>query len=117
MGAPAPRPPPAGVGSTLTGLTDLARSHWAFKPAKQPAVPAPSDAAWVKTPVDAFILAKLDEKGLKPSPQASKEALIRRATYDLIGLPPTPAEVAAFVADKSTDAFEKLVERLLASPH
>jgi cytochrome c553 len=117
MGAPDPRTAPAGVGSTLTGLTDVARSHWAFKPVKQPAVPAPSDATWVKTPIDAFILAKLNEKGLKPSPPASKEALIRRATYDLIGLPPTPAEVSAFVADTSTDAFDKLVERLLASPH
>src|SRR5688500_1273915 len=117
MGAPDPRTAPAGVGSTLTGLTDVARSHWAYKPVKLPAVPAPSDAAWVKTPIDAFIFAKLDEKGLKPSPPASKEALIRRATYDLIGLPPTPAEVAAFVADTSTDAFDKVVERLLASPH
>src|SRR5688572_12450426 len=119
MGAPDPRAAPAGSESTLTGLNDTAKAHWAFKPVTHPAVPQPQskDPTWVKTPVDAFILAKLSEKGLKPSPPASKEALIRRATYDLIGLPPTPAEVAAFVADKSTDAFDNLVERLLASPH
>ena len=115
MGAPDPRESAPGA-AKLTGLTDDARAHWAFQPVKNPAVPAVKDAAWVKTPVDAFVLAKLEEKGLKPSAPATREALIRRATYDLTGLPPTPEEVRAFVSDTSPDAFEKVVERLLASP-
>jgi hypothetical protein len=85
---------------------------------KRPAVPTPAtNAAWVKSPVDAFVLAKLEQNGLTPSAPAAKEALIRRATYDLIGLPPTPEEVTAFVKDTSPNAFEVIVERLLASPH
>src|SRR4051794_12521198 len=115
MGAPDPRTAPAG--GKLTGLNDKARSHWAFQPVTRPAVPEVQNKAWVRTSVDAFILAKLEQNGMRPSPPASKEALIRRATYDLIGLPPTPEEVRAFVNDRSADAFEKVVDRLLASPH
>ena len=70
-----------------------------------------------QTPIDNFILAKLEEKGMKPVPHADKRTLIRRATFDLIGLPPTPEEVQTFVDDKSPNAFEKVVDRLLASPH
>ncbi len=84
---------------------------------KNPPVPAVADSAWVKTPIDAFVLAKLEANHMKPSPPASRETLIRRATYDLIGLPPTPEEVADFVNDSSADAYEKVVDRLLASPH
>ena len=74
------------------------------------------DAGWAKTPIDRFILAKLEEKGLKPVQAADKRVLIRRAYFDLIGLPPTPEQVDAFLADNSPDAFAKVVDRLLASP-
>ncbi|MBI3209985.1 MAG: DUF1553 domain-containing protein [Candidatus Solibacter usitatus] len=95
------------------------RKHWAFQPRKDPATPAFADAAgkaWIKTPVDAFVLSRLRKEGLAPAPAAGRETLIRRLTYDLHGVPPTPEETAAFVADKSVDAYEKLVEGLLASP-
>jgi hypothetical protein len=105
MGAPDPRVAAPG-GGKLTGLTDKARSHWAYQPVKDPAVPTVHDKAWVRNPVDAFVLAKLERAEMKPSPQAAKETLLRRATYDLIGLPPTPEEVRAFAADQSPNAFE-----------
>ncbi len=90
--------------------------HWAFIAPKRPDLPAVTYKAWVKNPIDAFILARLEKEGLKPSPEADRATLIRRVSLDLIGLPPTPAEVDAFVADKSPDAYEKVVDRLLASP-
>ena len=93
------------------------KNFWSVQPVKRPPVPVVADKNWVRNPVDAFILAKLSEKGLKPAPPAEKISLLRRATYDLTGLPPTPAEVDAFLADKSPDAYEKVVDRLLASPH
>jgi hypothetical protein len=117
MGAPDPRKD-AGGKAKLSGLTDNARHHWAYQPVVQPAVPKPkTNTAWLSTPVDAFILAKLEEKKMIPAPDATKEALLRRATYDLIGLPPTPQEVQAFINDTSPQAFVKVVDRLLASPH
>src|SRR4051794_31421085 len=91
----------------------LDRNYWAYQPVKRPAVPAVKDAAWVKTQIDAFILAKLEAKGLKPVGPADKVALIRRAHYDLTGLPPTPEQVDEFVADPSPDAFARLVDKLL----
>jgi hypothetical protein len=91
--------------------------HWAFRPVKRPAPPAVQDNAWLQAPVDNFVLRGLEQANLKPAPAATRETLIRRATLDLIGLPPTPAEVEAFLADDSPDAFAKLVDRLLASPH
>jgi mono/diheme cytochrome c family protein len=84
---------------------------------RTPALPAARDRAWVRVPIDAFILAGLEKRGLKPAPPADRRTLIRRAYYDLIGLPPTGAEVEAFVADPAPDAYERLVDRLLASPH
>jgi hypothetical protein len=90
--------------------------HWSFVAPKRPAVPTVRDQGWVRNPIDAFILARLEQEGLHPSPEATREKLIRRVTLDLHGLPPTPAEVDAFVADRSADAYERLVERLLASP-
>jgi hypothetical protein len=92
--------------------------HWAFKPLAKPPVPptAPGDARFVRNPVDAFVLAKLNEKGLAPSPEADRRTLIRRVTFDLTGLPPAPEEVDAFVADTAPNAYEALVDRLLASP-
>lgn len=95
------------------------RKHWAFQSRKDVAPPTfqtAADKAWVKTPVDAFVLEALKKAGLKPAPSADRATLIRRVTYDLHGLPPTPEEVAAFVRDKSPKAWENLVDRLLASP-
>ncbi|MBI1904073.1 MAG: DUF1549 domain-containing protein, partial [Planctomycetia bacterium] len=93
------------------------KPHWAFQKPVQPAVPEVRDKSWVRTPIDAFILSKLEQRGLKPSPPADKIALLRRAYYDLTGLPPSLSEVEAFLADDSPPAFEKVVDRLLDSPH
>ena len=92
------------------------RSHWAFQPVRRHDPPAVKQSGWVKTPIDNFLLARLEAKGLAPAPEASRRALIRRAMYDLHGLPPSPAEVDAFVADQRTDAYERLIDRLLRSP-
>ena len=92
---------------------------WSLRPIVRPKLPivAARDRAWVRNPVDAFVLRKLRKKGLAPSPEADRTTLMRRIFYDLIGLPPTPAEMTAFVQDRNPDAYEKLVDRLLASPH
>lgn len=90
---------------------------WAFQPLTKPKVPAVKTKAWVRTPIDAFVLAELERRGMKPSPYADRRTLIRRVTLDLVGLPPTPEEVEAFVNDRSPNAWEKVVDRLLASPH
>ena len=117
MGAPWPKMD-ATVKSKLSGLTDKARHHWAYQPVKKPAVPADlKNSQWIKTPIDAFVLQKVQEAGMIPSPDAPKETLLRRVYYDLVGFPPTPAETDAFMLDNSPDAFAKVVERLLASPH
>jgi hypothetical protein len=113
MGAPDPRRATA----TQKAWATSSKTHWAWQPLIQPGIPTVHDTTWTKTPVDNFILAKLEEKGLKPNPTADKRTLIRRATFDLIGLPPTTAEMDAFVKDDSPDAFAKVVDRLLASPH
>jgi hypothetical protein len=89
---------------------------WSFRSPKRPAVPTPRDTKWVRNPIDAFVLAKLDAQGLKPVAPASKLALVRRVSYDLHGLPPTPAEVDEFVNDSSADAYPRLIDKLLASP-
>ncbi|MCI0456659.1 MAG: PSD1 and planctomycete cytochrome C domain-containing protein [Gemmataceae bacterium] len=89
---------------------------WSLRPLNRPAVPAVKDPAWVRNPIDSFVLAMLEAKKLRPSPPADRATFIRRATIDLHGLPPTPEEVAAFVNDPSPEAFEKLIDRLLASP-
>ncbi len=93
------------------------REHWAFQPVSSPVPPKTDNPNWVRTPVDAFVLAKLNEKSLAPSPAVDRRTLIRRVTYDLTGLPPSPKEVADFVSDTNPDAYAALVERLLASPH
>jgi mono/diheme cytochrome c family protein len=121
MGAPWPgsdkaAPKSSGVRRGPFTITPQDRAHWAFQPVKRPAVPDVKDKAWVANPIDAFILSKLEAKGLKPNPPAAKRELIRRVTYDLTGLPPTPEEVEAFANDLSSDAYEKLVDRLLDSP-
>ena len=89
------------------------QTHWAYIPPVRPEPPVVKDEKWVRNPIDHFILARLEREGLAPSPEADREMLIRRASLDLTGLPPTPAEVDAFVADRQPDAYEKLVERLL----
>ncbi|MBL9201748.1 MAG: PSD1 domain-containing protein, partial [Opitutaceae bacterium] len=98
-------------------ITAADRGHWAFQPVRRTEPPAVKNAAWARTPVDRFILAALEAKGLAPSAPAAKETLLRRVTLDLIGLPPTPAETEAFVRDAAPDAYERVVDRLLASPH
>jgi hypothetical protein len=92
------------------------RDHWAFEKPVRPEVPETKRAGWGKNPIDRFILAGLEGRGLSPRPEANKEELIRRVTLDLTGLLPTPAEVREFVGDRSADAYEKVVDRLLASP-
>jgi hypothetical protein len=93
-----------------------APAHWAFQPVRPAAPPRAQDPAWCRSPIDAFVLAKLKAQGMHPARPADRRTLIRRATFDLTGLPPTPAEVAAFEADPAPDAFAKVVDRLLASP-
>jgi hypothetical protein len=112
----------AAVEDTIAPLptyTAMERRHWAFQPRKDVTPPdftAAADKAWVKTPVDAFILAGLRKAELKPAPPADRATLVRRATYDLHGLPPTPEEIDDFVRDKSPNAWAKLIDRLLESP-
>ncbi len=91
--------------------------HWAFVPPRQPEPPAVRDEAWVRNPIDRFVLAALERDGVRPSPEADKATLLRRVSLDLIGLPPTMDELNAFLNDPRPDAYERLVERLLASPH
>jgi mono/diheme cytochrome c family protein len=114
MGAPDPRLIAKATGSAVWSKDR--RDHWSFKPLKVVSIPEVHDTNWVANPIDAFILARLEKEGMKPSPPAAKRTLIRRATFDLTGLPPTPEEVQAFVDDKSPDAYAKVVDRLLASP-
>lgn len=122
MGAPWPKSSGAvaeskpAVPKSTREFTEEEKKFWAFQPLAKPSVPAVKNAAWVKSPVDAFILAKLEEKNLTPAPPADKLTLLRRATYDLTGLPPSEKEISDFLADSSPKAFEKVVERLLASP-
>ena len=97
--------------------TDRKVEHWAFKSPIRPDLPEPKNKKWLRSPVDHFVLARLEKEGLKPSPEADKVTLLRRVSLDLIGLPPTIAESDAFLADRSSDAYEKQVERLLNSPH
>jgi hypothetical protein len=97
--------------------TRPASSHWSFAKPLRPTEPEVKDQAWCRNPIDRFVLARLEGQGLHPAPQAQRETLLRRVSLDLTGLPPTPREIDAFLADKSDDAYEKVVDRLLASPH
>src|SRR5262249_20770026 len=97
-------------------ITDEDRRWWAFQPVRRPSLPEVRDPEWMKNPLDRFIRQRLEAEGLKPSPPAERAVLIRRVTFDLTGLPLTPEEIDAFAHDKSADAYEKLVDRLLASP-
>lgn len=117
-GAPWPESVPT-VGADPTTsytLSPAQKRFWSFQPVTRPVPPPVKNAAWVRTPIDRFVLARLEARGLAPAPPADKRTLIRRATFDLTGLPPAPAETDAFLRDKSPDAFAKVVDRLLASP-
>ncbi len=118
QGAPWPgaKTPPAPTDRPLI-LTEKHRQFWAFQPVKAVPPPTVRNAVWPRSPIDRFILAGLEAKGLAPATLADKRTLLRRATFDLIGLPPTPAEIDAFLADDSPQAFARVVDRLLASPH
>lgn len=119
MGAPVP-PAKGDVASSIrpSDAYDLAerRRHWSYQPVRTVSPPSVKDTAWCRAPIDRFILARLEGAGLAPAPSADRRTLIRRVTFDLTGLPPTPAELNAFLNDKSPDAYERLVDRLLASP-
>jgi len=125
-GAPTPATTPA-AGQSLSGtgvrpvalrgvISDADKNFWAFKPLSKAEPPTSKQNDWAHNPIDQFVLANLDKNGLKPAPPADKTTLLRRATFDLTGLPPTETELTAFLADKSPNAFEKVVDRLLASP-
>jgi mono/diheme cytochrome c family protein len=123
LGAPYDRPlveRPGGAApqARTAGFSDEERNFWSFRPLAAVAPPAVRAAAWCRTPIDRFIRATLEEHGLRPNPPADRRVLIRRVTFDLIGLPPAPAEVDAFIADPEddADAYERLVDRLLGSP-
>jgi hypothetical protein len=123
----ASRMPPSQAGTTLTE-TQIAtvrkwieqgakwQRHWAFVPPQRPAMPAVHNEKWARNPIDRLVLARLEREQLKPSAEADRATLLRRLSFDLTGLPPTTAEVDAFLADKSPDAYEKQVDRLLALP-
>jgi len=113
-GATAAAAPP---GDAPAASADARRRHWAFRPVRDVKPPVVKDRGWPRTTVDPFVLAGLEARGLAPSPEADRRTLIRRATFDLIGLPPTPEEVEAFADDRAPGAYEGLVDRLLASPH
>ena len=120
MGAPWPGSPAEKSISALSGeyvIRRDQRAFWSFQPIRKPSIPPVADGTWPRNDIDRMILAKLEEKGLRPVRPADKRTLIRRATLDLIGLPPTPEEVDAFLADASADAFARVVDRLLASLH
>jgi hypothetical protein len=118
MGAPWPAAAGKPVGNAEVGvLTPERLRHWAFQPLKQIDPPALTESDRKRNPIDRFVLAALTARGLKPAPPADRRVLIRRASLDLTGLPPTPEEVEAFVADDSAGAYPKMIDRLLASPH
>jgi len=116
LGAPTLRPEPESIGPGL-GITEEERGFWSFQPIRRPAVPEVGNSEQVRTPIDAFILRKLEAKGTALSPAASRATQLRRAWFDLVGLPPTVAEVDAFVSDESEGAYERMIDRLLTSPH
>ena len=119
MGAPWPsdKLSPSATPPKEYKVSDAQKNFWSFKPVKKSSLPKVSNMVWCQNPIDRFVLAKLEEKGLKPAPSADRRSLIRRATFDVVGLPPSPEEIDAFVNDKSSNAWEKVVDRLLASPH
>src|SRR5262249_8435222 len=100
----------------LSPAAARAETWWSLRPLARPPVPAVKGHSWCRTPIDAFILRELEARGLHPAPEADRRTLIRRLSFDLIGLPPTPEEVETFVTDGRPGAYERVVDRLLASP-
>jgi hypothetical protein len=98
-------------------ITPEQRNFWSFQPIRKPAAPKVKRTQWVRSPIDAFLLAKMEAKGLNPAPFADRRALIRRASFDLTGLPPTPQEVQDFLNDRAPNAWERVIDRLQASSH
>ena len=105
------------IDAKSTKAVSTRSTHWSFQPITRPQPPQTNNAAWARNAVDQFILARLGKEGIEPAAEAAKTTLIRRVSLDLTGLPPTPAEVSEFVHDNRPDAYERLVDRLLASPH
>ncbi len=120
LGAPDPREaaPVAEAPKKVVSTIDIekGKKHWSFQPVSAPATPAVQDQAWVRNTVDAFTLARMEQAGVKPAPDADRRTLLRRVTYDLTGLPPTPEEIDGFLKDTAPDAYGRLVDGLLASP-
>ena len=112
LGLPAPSSMAVKKESSAASAT-----HWSFQPIQRPPEPNVKNTAWARNAIDRFVLARLEKEGFTPSPEASRSRLIRRLSLDLVGLPPSPAEVNEFLADRRADAYERLVDRLLASPH
>ena len=117
QGAHDPRTEAPGAPQPAAINWERARLHWAFQPCKPVASPRPRNIAWPRSPIDTFLLARLEEAGLSPAAPADRRTLLRRVTFDLTGLPPSPGEIEAFLKDTSPGAFDKVVDRLLASPH
>jgi hypothetical protein len=116
MGVPWSETTAAKIVTGSPKVNDRARAFWSFQPIRRPDVPVVKNAAWVRTPVDAFLLSKIEAAGMQPTSPAERTTLLRRVYYSLIGLPPSSQEVRAFLADTSPDAYERVVDRLLASP-
>lgn len=110
-------PFPENLGSSVPQATKAQQGHWAFQPVTRPPEPPVEQEGWVRNAIDRFILARLEREKISPSPEAPRETLLRRVSLDLTGLPPSPEEMAAFLRDRSPDAYEKQVDRLLGSPH
>jgi hypothetical protein len=108
----------AGIGLARadSGQQSEPQTHWSFRPIRSPVPPVTRNGAWVKSPIDAFILRKLEDEGLEPAPAASRLVWLRRASFDLLGLPPSPDEIERFLGDERPDAYDRLIDRLLASP-
>lgn len=117
LGAPWPEEKAKAAGHGAPVVDEQAKRFWSFRKVARPKIPSVRNVAWARTPIDAFVLSKLEKAGLQPAPEADRRTLLRRASYGLTGLPPSPEEVRAFEMDRSADAWEKVVDRLLASPH
>ena len=97
-------------------FTEAQTSYWAFQPVEKPAIPHVAASGWASNPIDSFVRAKLEERGIEPAPESDRLTWLRRVSFDLTGLPPAPEAATAFLADKSPRAYERVIDQLLASP-